>query len=279
MSDNEFPPVETFDPTKDDFEDWVLLFERAVKVTSRNRDDAVLNELYLDWLPLQLNASARQTYKQAKKTTWPELKAELCELFIDPQEEYKWQAKITTIRWDGEENIHSLASRVVQSVNKYNKRMPQDLKEEEYYNRFRSAFKKKIRHIIDMGCPKGSQTIENAKDVVMRNEIVNADRDDAKVKDVVGAASFASGHLHSNQSTNIESALTKISTQLKDLTVALHSLDKRLKKIERWMDDKIRKEKKNKQNTRLEESSDEDSDESGDDEYDDTNTESSSSSN
>ena len=248
--------VDKFDPSQWDFEDWVLLFERAVRVATSSTNDAVLNNLFLDWLPLKLDWDALLTYKQAKSRTWPELKAELSNLFIDPQEEYKWQAKVTTIKWDGKESIHKLASRVVRSVNKYDRRLPQDVREEEYYSRFRSAFKKRIRHMIDMGCPRGSQTIENAKDVVMRNEIVQADGEDDETggAKAQGNVSFAngnfqlersSGKLHPDRATGIEMQLAGITTQLENIAIGMRKQDDRLRKQDdqlRKLDDYLRKQ-------------------------------------
>ena len=69
------------------FTDWAHLLERAVRVTTRSRNEAVLNNLFLDWLPLKLDD----------------------EFFIDSQEEHKWQAKMVT-KWDGKESIHKLAN-------------------------------------------------------------------------------------------------------------------------------------------------------------------------
>ena len=105
--------VRDFNPDQDDFEQWIRLFEKAVKLATNVRDVAALRDLFLEWLPLKLNATAYVTYLQATKTTWPELKEELIGLFIDPQERYKWQAKFTTIKWDGKESFHNLAARVV----------------------------------------------------------------------------------------------------------------------------------------------------------------------
>ena len=81
--------VRDFHPDQDDFEQWVKLFEKAVKLATNVRDNATLLSLYLEWLPLKLHASAYVTYRQATSTTWPELKEELIGLFIDPQERYK----------------------------------------------------------------------------------------------------------------------------------------------------------------------------------------------
>ena len=90
--------VRDFRPDQDDFEEWIKLFERAVKLATNVRDVATLLNLYLEWLPLKLHSTAYVTYLQATNTTWPELKEELIGLFIDPQERYKWQAKYTTIK-------------------------------------------------------------------------------------------------------------------------------------------------------------------------------------
>ena len=116
--------VRDFNASQDDFEQWVELFEKAVKLATNVRDTPTLRSLFLEWLPLKLHSSAYVTYLQATSTAWPDLKEELIGLFIDPQERYKWQAKYTTIKWDGKESFHNLAARVVQAVNRYDKEMP-----------------------------------------------------------------------------------------------------------------------------------------------------------
>ena len=224
--------VRDFHPDQDDFEQWVKLFEKAVKLATNVRDIAALRDLFLEWLPLKLHATAYVTYLQATKTTWPALKEELIGLFIDPQERYQWQAKFTTLKWDGKESFHNLAARVVQAVNKYDKEMPDEYKVREYFFRFRNAFKKPMRRIIDMGCPANNRTLEMAKEVALRYQLSTADDDgEATDGDPKGVA-LASANLHPDHATSIETAIAGITTRLENLSVSVRRINDRLDRFD-----------------------------------------------
>ena len=225
--------VRDFHPDQDDFEQWVKLFEKAVKMATNVRDDATLLNLYLEWLPLKLQATAYVTYRQATKTTWPALKEELIGLFIDPQERYKWQAKYTTIKWDGKESFHNLAARVVQAVNRYDKEMPDEYKKREYFFRFRNAFKKPMRRIIDMGCPANNRTLEMAKEVALRYQLSTADDNDNAIEgDVSKDVAFANANLHPDRATSLEDAMEGITTRLDNLSVSVRRINDRLDRLD-----------------------------------------------
>ena len=53
--------VRDFNPDQDDFEQWVKLFEKAVKMATNVRDNATLLSLYLEWLPLKLHTTAYES--------------------------------------------------------------------------------------------------------------------------------------------------------------------------------------------------------------------------
>ena len=225
--------VRDFRPDEDDFEHWVLLFEKAVKLATNVREKQALYDLFLEWLPLKLHSTAYATYRQAKSTTWPTLKEELIGLFIDPQERYKWQANHTTIKWDGKESFHHLAARIIQTVDKYNKGMPDVYKVREYFLRFRSAFKKPMRRVIDMGCPASNRTIEMAKEVALRYQLSLADDDgEAGDADPLKGAAFANANLHPDRARNLEKAMTGITTHLESLAFSLRQMEDRLGDIE-----------------------------------------------
>ena len=58
-----------FQPDQDDFESWVLLFEKAVKLATNVREQQALYDLFMEWLPLKLHSTAYATYRQAASTT------------------------------------------------------------------------------------------------------------------------------------------------------------------------------------------------------------------
>ena len=57
----------------DDFEQWVVKFERAVKLATNVRDDTQLYYLYKEWLPLKLDEPAYAIWLLTTKTRWPDL--------------------------------------------------------------------------------------------------------------------------------------------------------------------------------------------------------------
>ena len=220
--------VRDFRPDQDDFEHWVLLFEKAVKLATNVREKQALFDLFMEWLPLKLHSTAYATYRQAKCTTWPTLKEELIGLFIDPQERYKWQAKHTTIKWDGKESFHHLAARVIQAVDKFDKGMPDEFKTREYFFRFRDAFKKPMRRVIDMGCPANNRTIEMAKEVALRFQLSSADDDGDAIDPEPVAVAFAGANLHPDRATSLETAMAGITTQLENMAVSMRRLNDKL---------------------------------------------------
>ena len=224
--------VRDFRPDQDDFEHWVLLFEKAVKLATNVREKQALFDLFMEWLPLKLHSTAYATYRQAKCTTWPTLKEELIGLFIDPQERYKWQAKHTTIKWDGKESFHHLAARVIQAVDKFDKGMPDEFKTREYFFRFRDAFKKPMRRVIDMGCPANNRTIEMAKEVALRFQLSSADDDGDAIDPEPVAVAFAGANLHPDRATSLETAMAGITTQLENMAVSMRRMNDKLGDIE-----------------------------------------------
>ena len=226
--------VSSYDSLTDDFEEWVELFEKAVMLATNVRDDDSLHFLYKEWLPLKLDSSARATFKQVAGRDWPDLKAQMILLLVDPQEQARWQAKKITIKWDGKESFHNLASRVKRAVDKYERGMPDDFKAREYYQRFKNAFKKPMRKVIAYGCPEGARTIEEAKAVALRYHIASTEDDD----DGDGAADdaksvvFAAGSFQPDRATGIENSLAGITTQLENISVSLRGHEVRFRSIE-----------------------------------------------
>ena len=226
--------VPTFNSLNDDFEEWVELFEKAVMLATNVREDASLHFLYKEWLPLKLDNSARATLKQVAGRAWPELKAQLTLLLVDPQEQARWQAKKTTIKWDGKESFHNLASRVKRAVDKYERGMPDEFKQREYFQCFKNAFKKPMRRVIAFGCPEGGRTIEAAKEVALRFHIANAEdnEDSDGAKDNGKSSMFASGSFPSDRATRIESALADITAQIDDISLTVRDQEARFCSIE-----------------------------------------------
>ena len=167
-------PCENFRSGIDDPADWFEIYESALVVATGVTD--ALRKLFLlkTWLPLKLDARARDVYKNCTKTTWEELKAEFIGLLIDPQEKYRWRAGQNPIVWDGVESFHALASRVRSAVKKHEK--PANW-EDEFFNKFRGALPHNFRKAIDLGCDEDELTIDNAKKCALRLQTALADKE------------------------------------------------------------------------------------------------------
>ena len=232
--------IKSFDSKKDDFGRWVSRFEKAVTLSTKDRDQESLHRLYKNWLPLKLDdeASTHLELLDSKSTNWPELKAQLVDLLIDPHHKLRWKARQLTIEWDGKESMQALATRVVRAVDKYDKHLPQALKEQEYFTRFRNAFRKTqwktLRRVIDMNCPEGQQNIDTAKDAIMRYLLANADDGDDEHKvESLCALSSARSPPDPEGTPGIQRSLAIIAKQMENIARSVHSLENRLDNFER----------------------------------------------
>ena len=160
---------------------------------------------------------------------WDTLKVDLAELLIDPGEKLRWQTHQTTIKWDGKEPIHKLATRIKRGVNKYHKNYPQAVKEDEYYARFRNAFDASIMCIIDMNCPAGSQTIDIAQDAVVRFQLTPK-------PEAAKSVSFAAAELNPDRATGLETSMASLATHMEDLSITMRTMkresDERIGRVE-----------------------------------------------
>ena len=239
-SDNDAPAIniKEFNSEQDDFERWVKRFEKAVKLSTTRRDDLSLHELYKEWLPLKLDDAANTFLEQLDTATleWPAIKSRMEDLLIDPHQKLKWRTKQTTIKWDGKESIHMLKARVVRDVNKYDKHMPQEVKDEEYFVRFRAAFRKTLRRVIDMNCAEERRTIDFAKDAIMRYLMTGDDKDEERT------GSFCGASLDPDRLSTVEDSLAAVSEQLEDITISLRAQNDRIWDVERrlgFLEDKV----------------------------------------
>ena len=106
--------VSTFRFQYDDFEEWVDLFEKSIKLAYPTADEAARKNYCISWLPLKLDDDARTIFRNVTAATWVEIKAELKKLLVNPEDKYNWLARRGTITWDGKESLHSLATRIMQ---------------------------------------------------------------------------------------------------------------------------------------------------------------------
>ena len=221
-----------------DFEEYADLFVSGVKLATNARDQQEVDDLCLQWLPLKLDAPALAVYKQADKTSWSALKEDLIKLLVDPQEKFKWQARLTTIKWDGKESFHALASRVKRAVDKYDKEMPQAFKDRDYYQRFCDALPKYYRGAIHMGCNADERNIDNAKELALRAQLAIADPP-GKTLALEGASAstepFTGAAMRDNHISAVERTLSAMQDEIEDLAAMVRKLDQRLEKLEHYL--------------------------------------------
>ena len=220
-----------------DFEEYVDLFVSGVKLATNARDQQEVDDLCLEWLPLKLDAAALAVYKQADKTSWTALKEDLIKLLVDPQEKFKWQARLTTIKWDGKESFHALASRIKRAVNKYDKEMPQAFKDRDYYQRFCDALPKYYRGAIHMGCSADERNIDNAKELALRAQLAIADppgetRTLALDEPLAPAEPFTGAAMRDDHVSAIERTLSAMQDEIEDLAAMVRKLNRRIERLE-----------------------------------------------
>ena len=220
-----------------DFEEYADLFVSGVKLATNARDQQQLDDLCLEWLPLKLDAPALAVYKQANKTSWTALKEDLIKLLVDPQEKFKWQARLTTIKWDGKESFHALASRIKRAVDKYDKEMPQAFKDRDYYQRFCDALPKYYRGAIHMGCNADERNIDNAKELALRAQLAIADppgetKTLALDEPLAPAEQFAGAAMRDDRISAVERTLSAMRDEIEDMAAMVRKFNRRLDKME-----------------------------------------------
>ena len=191
--------VEHFKSGVDDFEEYVELFEAAVNLATRATSDAEKQQAYWEWLPLRLDKPARAILTRAKEqvqaqaqaldtprdATWSELREALKILLIDPQEERRWHMKLMTVEWDGIESLHAFASRVIMSVNKFDKKFDEAYRTREYFLRFRMGLPKNpYQDAIDMNVSFEDGTIDKAMIIALRAQLTQSNQGENQYKQV-----------------------------------------------------------------------------------------------
>ena len=168
-------PLDKFESGKDDIDDWIERFEKAVRLATNAQSAARRNKLYLEWLPLWIDEPARAVLGQIPTGTVYQtandvkgVKDLLKELLVDPNEVYQWRAMKKKVTWDGKEDFQVLATRVIRAVDKYEKDLDQNARNSSYFFRFREALPKVYKDSIDVSLNKDERTIENAKELATR---------------------------------------------------------------------------------------------------------------
>ena len=212
--------IEKYKHGSDDFDEWVVMLETAITLAT-NATGADHSRLCKSWLPLKLDGASRAIYKQANTDAeWDALKDELSKLLVDPQEAYRWQAKRSTLKWDGKESFHTLASRIITAVAKYDGNLPEEYKQKEYFFRFREALDEVYQNAIDMACGPNDRNLTFVKDIAQRTRTMLEN----KSKNVEAkSVTFASASLEENRTSSLELALSRIDSKLDSVCSGLES--------------------------------------------------------
>ena len=276
--------IEHFKSGVDDFEEWVELFECAVNLATKAPTAAEKQADYWEWLALRLDKPARAILAQAKvnvngvaqaenrTATWAELKAALTLLLVDPHEKQKWHMKYMTVKWDGIESLHAFASRVITSVNKFDKAMDLAYRTREFFLRFRMGLPKQpYQDAIDMNMSFEDGTIEFAKIIALRAQLTLANAGEGEkhvnfanasmptrygmvtVSDqyvamappgdaIAGAPSnagapppkvYGNASMQDSRTSTLETSLAGIDTKLENINVNLRQYDSRIGTLEK----------------------------------------------
>ena len=201
-------PCDDFQSGKDDFEAWIERFQAAVDVAT-NAPAGRKNALYLQWLPLKLDDEARAVLKQVPTgTDYTNTINLMKDLLIDEFEVYKWKAMKSQILWDGKESFQALSTRVKRAVDKYEKELPADSKEWAYFFRFRAALPEIYQDYIDVGLPKDSKTIDNAKQLALRVQMTQRDKSSEEKQVPFTGAAMNDDRIHA-----LEMQMAELKTQ------------------------------------------------------------------
>ena len=226
--------IDKFRHGTDDFTEWVEELETVISLAT-NATGQNLDYLCKKWLPIKLDQASKAIYKRVDANlSWDELKKALAEKLIDPHQEYMWQAMKYTVKWDGKESFHALASRVIQAVATYQSTLTQDQQKEQHFFRFREALPEvPYQEAIDMGIKKADRTLENAVDIAQRTRMTKANREKA--------VTFGGAAMEENRQSSLDMTLSKMNSNLESLTYSVNNKfkehDDRFDKLEKAQTD------------------------------------------
>ena len=164
-------PINDFDKMTDQFEEWVVRFERAV-ITATGADEMNRQQmLFRQWLDLKIDQHTLALLSGCKNQHWSQwiaLKKELAALLISPSEVIRWKKSRDLIKWDGEECFQTLAHRVQRKVEKMEPALTGVSKEDACFQAFYNALNdyQDFQYAIDLACEK--RDVESAVKVASR---------------------------------------------------------------------------------------------------------------
>ena len=219
----------------DDFDTWVDLFEKSIRLAYPAADAAAQKGHCINWLPLKLDEHARTIFDGVSdKTDWDKIKPELSTRLVDPGERYSWLARRGTIIWDRKESLHSLATRIKRSVDKFDPKNAD--KPREYFIRFRWALPPEYKKAIDMNCAEDRPdlcTIEEAKKIALRVQMANAETGDQPGVATPGekTVAFSGAAMADDRIKTMELKLGSLETRFGNVETTMGRI---AEKVDRW---------------------------------------------
>ena len=237
-------PVEKFRSNHDIFREWIKKVEDGIVLTCNPQSEERKEELCILWLPLMLDDAAYAIWQNVTKKKWEEIKVEMEELLVDPQERYNWKTGYVTVIWDEKESFHELATRVRRCVDLYE---PDADKPAQYFYRFRLALPPEFRYAIDTGRGDDqSPTLEKAKAAAFRFQMAISEMGltftsqksvsfgNGMGKPLMGPMKAASKDMDTASlagATMKEERLSAMERRLEKLTTKVNTMDAELQKL------------------------------------------------
>ena len=209
--------IENFCSEKDDFQSWVALFEKAIKLRHPSASNAEHQSLCMQWIPLKLDDTSRTISNNVTATEWGPMKEEMGKLMVNPEDKYNWLARRDTITWDGKESLHALATRIKQKVDKFDP--DNGNKEREYFIRFRWALPLEYKRAIDMNCGEDRPvhcTLKEAKTIALRLQMANAEAATPSSGGNTGKASFIGASMSDSQRESLDKIVDEIRDSIRE---------------------------------------------------------------
>ena len=227
--------IDEFRMHQDDFNQWVELFETAVKLAYAGQQQADIDQACIDWLPLKLDDEARSIRHSIDLQTWDQIKTELKTRLVNPDEQFSWLYRQTTIIWDQKESLHSLASRITKAVDKYDKDNPN--KAREYFIRFRGALPVEYQKAINVHCSydqPAKQTISEAKTIALRIQMAE------QAAGASGGGTSAVRTVAFTGASMTDDRLKTVERSMEGMKVRMDGFDEKLDRIMEKLDDQGR---------------------------------------
>ena len=224
-------PIHNFRSGVDEPSPYLTMFENSVDLVQPTADDNARQTLLKNWFPLKLDDRARLAYggiPQTAETTWNDIKTAFIDALTDPQEEYTWHARREFITWDSVESFRSLFTKIKSKVDKYEHA---NVREREYFFRFRMALPRHYRREIDINLPRERRKVEEAIDIAERIRLANSEAAESNQAAAAPNRPFTGAAMRENQYVSVELGLANLTSRFDGIDETLRSINERLENV------------------------------------------------